>query len=451
MEKIKAQAPISLKKCSRENILDYFENAWQLEDMLLKSIIKEEAFYCNPDDLRNPLIFYLGHAAAFYLNKLQLVNLLKKSPNPDYELLFGVGVDPATPAELNSAIAQIQWPGVAKVWEYRQQVYEIVVEIIKNIPLNLPIHPQHSLWSLMMGIEHQRVHFETSSMLLRQLPLDCLQRPPGWHYAPSFGQASPNQMVEVSGGIVEIGKPQDSPIYGWDNEYGYRQVQVNNFLVSKYMITNGEFKEFVHNGGYENPSYWDEEAWQWKNHYRVKYPKFWLVDERGNYQYRAMFDVFDLPLDWPVEVNYYEAIAYCRFQGQGIGLMREAEWNLVTYGSQKNRCYTLENDNFDDYNLNLKFCSPTPVGMLKNTGNNSEIYDLRGNVWEWLEDDFNPLTDFQPHYLYADNSTPFFNSQHKMMLGGAWVTNGTEILPYYRNWFRRNFYQHAGFRIAQSL
>jgi formylglycine-generating enzyme required for sulfatase activity len=217
------------------------------------------------------------------------------------------------------------------------------------------------------------------------------------------------------------------------------------------MITNGEFKEFVHNGGYENPSYWDEEAWQWKNHYRVKYPKFWLVDEGGNYQYRAMFDALDLPLDWPVEVNYYEAIAYCRFQGQGIRLMTEAEWNLATYGSQKNRCYTLENDNFDDYNLNLKFCSPTPVGMLKNTGNNSEIYDLRGNVWEWLEDDFNPLTDFQPHYLYADNSTPFFNSQHKMMLGGAWVTNGTEILPYYRNWFRRNFYQHAGFRIAQSL
>jgi formylglycine-generating enzyme required for sulfatase activity len=164
-----------------------------------------------------------------------------------------------------------------------------------------------------------------------------------------------------------------------------------------------------------------------------------------------MFDALDLPLDWPVEVNYYEAIAYCRFQGQGIRLMTEAEWNLATYGSQKNRCYTLENDNFEDYNLNLKFCSPTPVGMLKNAGNNSEIYDLRGNVWEWLEDDFNPLTDFQPHYLYADNSTPFFNSQHKMMLGGAWVTNGTEILPYYRNWFRRNFYQHAGFRIAQSL
>ena len=44
METIQAQAPISLNNCSRENLLDYFENAWQLEDMLLKSIIKEEAF-----------------------------------------------------------------------------------------------------------------------------------------------------------------------------------------------------------------------------------------------------------------------------------------------------------------------------------------------------------------------------------------------------------------------
>ncbi|CCQ59170.1 Protein of unknown function DUF323 [Crocosphaera watsonii WH 0005] len=37
-----------------------------------------------------------------------------------------------------------------------------------------------------------------------------------------------------------------------------------------------------------------------------------------------------------------------------------------------------------------------------------------------------------------------------MMLGGAWVTQGTETLKYYRNWFRPNFYQHAGFRIVSN-
>jgi hypothetical protein len=36
-----------------------------------------------------------------------------------------------------------------------------------------------------------------------------------------------------------------------------------------------------------------------------------------------------------------------------------------------------------------------------------------------------------------------------MMGGGSWLTCGTEALPHYRNWFRPNFYQHAGFRIAQ--
>jgi 5-histidylcysteine sulfoxide synthase len=451
MKNIHANLPISLNNFSRETLLNYFENAWQIEDILLQSIIDEETFYCNPDDLRNPLIFYLGHTAAFYINKLQQVNLLRKTFNLDYETLFGVGVDPATPDELNAAIADIQWPSVAKVWEYRQQVYQIVKETIKNVPLNFPIHSQHPLWALMMAIEHQRIHFETSSMLLRQLPLDKLKRPQSWNYAPSFSKADSNQMIEVSGGIVVIGKPQDSPIYGWDNEYGYRQVQVNSFLVSKYMITNGEFKEFVDNGGYENQDYWDKKAWQWKNNYQVKYPKFWLVDDKGNYQYRAMFDVLDLPLDWPVEVNYYEAIAYCRTQGETVRLMTEAEWNLATYGSNKNRSYDLEKDDFNNYNLNLKFCSPSPVGMLKNAKNDLGIYDLRGNIWEWLEDDFNPLSGFKPHFLYEDNSTPFFNSQHKMMLGGAWITNGTEILPYYRNWFRRNFYQHAGFRIAQTL
>jgi 5-histidylcysteine sulfoxide synthase len=451
MKNLQSNSPISLNNFSRETLLSYFDNAWQLEEILWQSLIKEETFYCNPDDLRNPLIFYLGHTAAFYIDKLSRVNLLEKSLDSDYELLFGVGVDPATSEELNAAIANIQWPSVTKVGEYRQQVYEIVVELIKNVPLNFPIYPHHPLWALMMGIEHQRIHFETSSMLIRQLPLEQLKRPQNWNYAPSYGAIDSNRMIKVSGAIVEIGKPQDSPIYGWDNEYGYRQVSVNSFAVSKYMITNGEFKKFVDNGGYENSAYWDEEAWQWKNYYQVKYPKFWLVDDQGNYQYRAMFDAFSLPLDWPVEVNYYEAIAYCRYRGEAIRLMTEAEWNLATYGSQKNRNYTLENDDFDQYNLNLKFCSPTPVGMLPNARNNSGIYDLRGNVWEWLENDFNPLTDFETHFLYEDNSTPFFNSQHKMMLGGAWVTNGTEILPYYRNWFRRNFYQHAGFRIAQSL
>ncbi|MFB2838051.1 5-histidylcysteine sulfoxide synthase [Floridanema evergladense] len=448
MSSLKFASPISLNTCNKEAIFHYFQNAWELEDVLMNTIVCSETFYLKPDSLRNPLIFYLGHSAAFYINKLIMVNLLEKRLNPDYELILGVGVDPQTSGQLKAETSHIQWPEVEKVWEYRNQVYQSISELIKNTPLNLPIHQNHPLWALIMGIEHQRIHFETSSMLIRQLPVEKVARPENWQYAPYNNNLCQNEMIEVSSGLVEVGKSEDSPLFGWDCEYGYRQVKVEPFAASKYMITNGEFQEFVNAGGYENQVYWDEESWGWKIEYNVKHPKFWIPNN-GGYKYRAMFDEIELPLDWPVEVNHYEAMAYCRWKGETIRLMSEAEWHLVTYGSDANG-KTSELDRINDFNLNLKFGSPSPVGILKQAESPSGLYDLRGNVWEWLNDDFNPLSGFKTHFLYEDNATPFFDNQHKMMLGGAWATNGTEALKFYRNWFRPNFYQHAGFRIAES-
>ncbi|NEP22144.1 5-histidylcysteine sulfoxide synthase [Moorena sp. SIO3I6] len=439
-----------LDSCSRETIINYFKNSWELEDVLMKSLVGEETFYMSPDPLRNRLIFYLGHSAVFYINKFLGVGLLDKPINPNYEILFEIGVDPETPEELDQATKDIHWPTVEEVWRYRDQVYGVVIETIEKTPLNLPIHQNHPLWALMMGIEHSRTHFETSSMLIRQLPVERLERPDSWNYAVSNGKVSKNEMLQVSGGSVELGKPEDYPTYGWDSEYGNRSVEVKPLLASEYLITNGEFLEFVNDNGYDNPDYWDKESWMWKTTYNIKHPKFWIPTNSG-YKYRAMFDEIDLPLDWPVEVNHHEAMAYCRWKGQGIRLMSEAEWNLATAGRDESST-TLKQDPFaiQDYNLNLKFGSPSPVGMLETARSPAGLYDLRGNVWEWLSDDFKPLPGFKPHRLYEDYSAPFFDTQHNMMLGGAWVTTGTEASTFYRNWFRPYFYQHAGFRIAAS-
>ena len=411
--------------------------------MLLKSLVGEDTFYLNPDPLRNPLIFYLGHSPSFYINKLVQVGLLEKCLNQDYEILFGVGVDPEIPEELNQAIAHMEWPEVSSAWEYREQAYKILSELIQKTPITLPILPDSPLWALIMGIEHQRIHVETSSMLFRQLPLERVKRPSNWKYAPSKSYIPENEMLKVAGGIAQLGKDFDDSTYGWDIDYGSRTVEVAPFLASKYLITNSEFLDFVKAGGYGNQEYWDEKSWQWKTENNIQHPKFW-ISQNGSYKYRAQFDEIDLPLDWPVEVNYYEAMAYCRWQGKDTRLMSEAEYNVATYGNG------LVED-VDDYNLNFKFGSPSPVGMLETAKSPSGLYDLRGNVWEWLSDNLNPLSGYEPHFLYEDNSAIFFDTQHQMMLGGCWITNGTEALKYYRNWFRPNFYQHAGFRIVRDI
>lgn len=443
MKTLTSNCPPQLDCCDRQTLLNYFQEAWQLEDLLLKSLVGEDTFYLNPDPLRNPLIFYLGHSAAFYINKLMRVGLLEESLNQDYEILFGVGVDPATPTELNQAIAHLEWPDVTSAWKYREQVLEILSEFIEKTPITLPILPDYPLWALIMGIEHQRIHIETSSMLFRQLPIERVKRPSDWKYAPSNHFTPENEMVKVAGGIAKLGKAFDDPTYGWDIDYGLRLVEVAPFLASKYLITNREFLDFVKAGGYENQEYWDEKSWQWKTENNIQHPKFWRL-ENGSYKYRAQFDEMDLPLDWPVEVNYYEAMAYCRWKGEGTRLMNEAEYNVATYGNG------LVKD-VDNYNLNFKFGSPSPVGLLETAKSYSGLYDLRGNVWEWLSDNLNPLSGYEPHFLYEDNSAIFFDNDHQMMLGGCWITNGTEALKYYRNWFRPNFYQHAGFRIVQDI
>ena len=431
-----------LDNCSLTILLNYFENSWEMEETLMKSVIKEETFYLNPDPLRNKLIFYLGHSAVFYINKLIQVGLLTNRINPQYETLFEIGVDPETPAELEEAIQGFNWPDVEKVWEYRNKARSEITAIINNTTLNLPIHQQHPIWALLMGIEHSRIHLETSSMLLRQLPIDKLQRPQRWNYAPSNGEIPDNQMREIPRGVVKLGKNQNDLTFGWDSEYGNLEIEVKPFLASQYLITNGEFLEFVQAGGYNNSNYWNAESWEWKQLYNVEYPKFWIVQE-NNYRYRATFDEIDLPLDWPVEVNHYEAMAYCQWKGKNTRLMTEAEWNQALKISEDSR---LSNN----YNLNLQFISPTPVGMFSEN-NQSGISDLRGNVWEWLSSRFYPLPGFQTHNLYPDQSAPFFDNKHFMMLGGSWATNGTMALPCYRNWFRPFFYQHVGFRIAESL
>ena len=411
--------------------------------MLLQSLTEEETFYLNPDSLRNRLIFYLGHSAVFYINKLIRVGLLNQPINPEYEILFEIGVDPETPAELETEIKDISWPKVADVWQYRHQAKEAISAVIDQTPLNLPINQNHPLWALIMGIEHSRIHFETSSMLIRQLPVDQVERPVSWQYASSYSKIPQNEMVRVAGGVAKLGKSEDATTYGWDSEYGRKIVKVKTFLASKYLITNGKFLEFVADNGYDNQDFWDDESWAWNQEYNIQHPKFWIPNNDG-YKYRAMFDELNLPLDWPVEVNHHEAIAYCRWQGKGIRLMTEAEWNVAQANDRQ------ETDQDFNYNLHLKYGSPSPVGMFDHAKSSSGLYDLRGNVWELLGDNFHPLPGFKPHPLYEDYSAPFFGTQHNILRGGAWSSTGTYASLSCRNWFRRNFYQHAGFRLAKD-
>jgi hypothetical protein len=124
-------------------------------------------------------------------------------------------------------------------------------------------------------------------------------------------------------------------------------------------------------------------------------------------------------LQWFVEVNFYEVEAFCHWKGNGWRLMREGEYR------QAEDHFQLTSKNLKStqpYNINLKYCSPSPVELLSASATFNHIY---GNVWELLDTEFYPLAGFIPHPYYSDFSFPYFDNDHTMILGG--------VLGIYRN------------------
>lgn len=268
------------------------------------------------DPLRHPLIFYIGHTATFFINKLILAGVLNERLNPKFESMFAVGVDEMSWDDLNEQ--HYDWPKLEDVRQYRRQVKQVIENLILELPLQMPINWESQFWVILMGIEHQRIHIETSSVLIRQLPIDEVQKIDLFESCTERGLAPENVLQKVEAGKVSIGKGRDDALYGWDNEFGSFKSEIKSFNASKYLVSNQEFKEFVDDDGYGNEKWWTEEGWAWVQYKKCSFPFFWLKDGE-QWKLRLMSEEIEMPWNWPVEVNYLEAKAFCNWKSAQEG------------------------------------------------------------------------------------------------------------------------------------
>jgi 5-histidylcysteine sulfoxide synthase/putative 4-mercaptohistidine N1-methyltranferase len=336
---------------------------------------------------------------------------------------------------------------VAEVKAYRNQIRDLVDGVISTQPLQLPIAWDSPFWVIMMGIEHQRIHLETSSVIIRRLPFDMVRQLPLWEICSESGPAPVNALLPVRGGMVELGKGKDHPLYGWDNEFGHHRFEVEDYQASKYLVSNREYLAFVEAGGYRKPQFWTEEGRRWLDFSRAEQPLFWIKNQDG-YSFRTMARQIDMPWDWPVEVNYLEAKAFCNWKAQQTGLPirlpTEDEWYRL-----RDQLQLLDQPYWKQApgNLNLEYwASSCPV----NRFNHGNFYDVVGNVWQWTETPISGFDGFEVHPCYDDFSTPTFDTQHNLIKGGSWISTGNEATRDSRYAFRRHFFQHAGFRYVAA-
>ena len=429
----------------RAEIRAYFHASYSLDEQLYDTLADDAAFYLRPEPLRHPLIFYLGHTAAFYINKLIVAKVIDERINPGYEAMFAIGVDEMSWDDLDEA--HYDWPTVAEVKAYRDRVRRLVDGVIESLPLTLPIAWENPWWAIMMGIEHSRIHLETSSVIIRRLPIERVRQLPLWAICTESGTAPQNRLLPVAGGKVTLGKQKDHPLYGWDNEFGNHRFVVDDFEASRYLVSNAEYREFVAAGGYRTPAFWSDEGERWLNFSRAEHPLFWIRDG-DSWRLRTMAQEIAMPWDWPVEVNQLEAKAFCNWKAKQTGLPirlpTEDEWY---------RLHDLLDIPDQPYwerapgNINLEhFASSCPVTRFPF----GDFYDVVGNVWQWTETPITGFDGFEVHPWYDDFSTPTFDTQHNLIKGGSWISTGNEATRDCRYAFRRHFFQHAGLRYVAS-
>jgi 5-histidylcysteine sulfoxide synthase len=471
---------INLEICSRQDILDYFNNVWTLTEILFSSL-KNESTYIRPPyhELRHPLIFYYGHPAVLYHNKLRLAGIVNEPVDLYLEKILETGVDEMSWDDISKN--QMQWPKLADVHAYRKKIYNIVLNVIQTHPdleksPSRKLGPASPLWSLFMGFEHEKIHFETSSVLMRELPLELVETPA--YFAPLHPSAynktpakpvlgkdfTSATWVQEKGRTVSYGKPTTAPAFGWDNEYGTRTKTLKDFQVTRELISNGEFYEFVTSLEYVNDRHWSQEGLLWRKFRNTKRPTFWVAhgpEGLHDYKLRTIFELIDMPWNWPVEVNFHEAQAYIHWkQGKDktnlhYRLMTEPEHvSLRDEGMDpvlQKESYSSNQESLRALpaNYNFQYASASPVNSYPE--NKSGVKDLFGNVWQWAEDQFNPLDNFKVHPMYDDFSTPCFDGKHQMILGGSFISCGHEATHWARFHFRPHFFQHAGFRMAATL
>jgi len=319
-----------------------------------------------------------------------------------------------------------------------------------------------------MGIEHERIHLETSSVIHRQADLDCI-RPSAtfplcehgrFNKSPNSAAAesmSANRLVPIEKGTTRLGRSwEGTQTYGWDSEFGeVSHLEVPAFAASEFLVSNKEFLDFVEAGGYSTSRYWSAEGWSWVSDMKPEAPRFWRRSG-DDFYLRTLCHEVPMPWDWPVDVCHHEAAAFCKFlsekTGKSLRLPMEDEYLRLRDSIPTDLQDSAHGSAWGDKtpgNVNLAYwASSCPVDMFRSS---SGVYDVLGNVWQHCATNIDVLDGFETHPLYEDFTTPTVGDLHSRIMGGSWISTGCSgATRDGRYGFRRHFYQHAGFRYIES-
>ena len=261
-------------------------------------------------------------------------------------------------------------------------------------------------------------------------PVYAEPRPGGRH------NAAPADWIDYKGGVTEIGRSGDG--FAFDNEGPRHNVFVHDFKLSSRAVTNGEYLEFVRDGGYEQPAHWHSDGWATVQSESWCHPFYWR-EEAGEFEEFTLAGQTPLDPDAPVcHVSFYEASAYASWAGSR--LPTESEWEVAA-----SRLPAIDESEFNL--LDAGHLHPVPA----DAAGTEQPAQMIGDVWEWTQSAYGPYPGFTPVSGAVGEYNGKFMANQMVLRGGCCATPPGHVRTTYRNFFYlHQRWAFSGFRLANA-
>jgi ergothioneine biosynthesis protein EgtB len=380
----------------------------------VRAVTEELAARLSPEDQTvqsmadaSPTKWHRAHTTWFFETfVLRRFAACYRDFDPHFAYLFNSYYEAVGPRHMRSDRGVVTRPGVAEVADYRSFVD---AEMHDFIECGLP-RPITELVEL--GLHHEQQHQELLVMDIRHL-LSCNPSRPAYGPLPwSPSTAGSEGWTDHEGGVVEVG--DEGGGFAFDNEGPRHRTYLQPFRIGTGLVTNGQWLEFIDDGGYRRPELWMSEGWAAVQAQGWSAPGYWFQDD-GGWQVHGLEQVGPVDSERPVEhVSWYEADAFARWAG--ARLPSEAEWEVAAPSAD----------------------SHDAVGWY-------------GAVWQWTASAYGPYPGFQPAPGAVGEYNGKFMVNQQVLRGSCRATPPGHARRTYRNFFAPSArWAFSGLRLAAA-
>ncbi len=353
----------------------------------------------------SPAKWHLAHTTWFFEAFVLRDRASDYRPfDPCFAYLFNSYYEAEGARHPRAARGLLTRPDLATVLAYRAHVDEAVARTFFDLD-------DAARGLVELGTHHEEQHQE---LLLTDILHLFAQNP----LAPAYSHEAPADVpagaatgwIDHPGGIVSVGHGGEG--FAFDCEGPAHRVLLTPFRLADRLVTNGEWLQFMVDGGYRTSTLWLSDGWAWLNREAIAAPLYW--EERD-----GAWTSFTLAGRRPVDptapvahVSYYEADAFAAWAA--ARLPREAEWETAS-----------------------RLCPDTP-----------QLYDSR---WQWTGSAYLPYPGFRPAAGAVGEYNGKFMSGQFVLRGGSCATPPGHSRASYRNFFYpHQRWQFTGVRLAKD-